>query len=188
MPAPEPIFQLPRCNCIIRPYDPNGDRDVEPLAKAANSPKVAQFMTNRFVHPYTVDVARSWIAQATSASPMRDFAICLPDSDGGVVIGGIGLKMRDDIQYRTMEIGYWLGEEHWNQGIATEAVTAFSDWAFRTFPHLLRLEAGVIAGNIASGRVLDKAGFKREGRQRKAVEKHGVVRDILMHVMFRDER
>lgn len=85
-----------------------------------------------------------------------------------------------------MQIGYWLGEPHWGQGIATDAVRGFSDWAFEHFAHLVRLEAEVFEGNDGSVRVLEKAGFAFEGRQRMAIEKMGDVRDLLVFVRFRE--
>jgi RimJ/RimL family protein N-acetyltransferase len=86
-----------------------------------------------------------------------------------------------------MEIGYWLAETHWGKGIATEALVAFSDWAFDHFTHLLRLEAEVFDGNEASCKVLQRAGYGLEGRQRQAVEKAGVVMDALIYCKFRHE-
>lgn len=175
---PKPILQLR--SCLIRPYNHG---DVQSLAKAGNSLKIARWMRNTFPHPYTTDDARAWILTANSASTLRDFAICLPD--GSAVIGGIGLKAGDDIHYRTMELGFWLCEDQWHKGIATEAVTAFSAWAFDRFDLLLRLEAEVFEGNQASGRVLEKAGFVFEARRQKAVEKLGTVMDSLKYCKFR---
>lgn len=86
-----------------------------------------------------------------------------------------------------MQIGYWLGEEHWRQGIATEAVSAASDWVFGEFGHVLRLEAEVYEGNEGSVRVLEKAGFVFEARSRNAIEKWGVVRDLLVYCKLREE-
>lgn len=173
----EPILRL--SNCLVRPYN---EEDVGSLAKAANNPRIAQWMRNAFPHPYTVEDGKNWISVANTPSPLRDFAIC--QLDGSVVIGGIGLKARDDIHYRTMEIGYWICEDHWHQGIATEVVTAFSNWAFDNFKHLLRLEAEVFEGNPASGRVLVKSGFEFESRQKAAVEKLGRVMDTLTYTKF----
>ena len=176
--SPKPILRLR--SCLIRPYD---EGDVDSLAKAADNPKIAQWMRNTFPQPYTTDDARSWISIANSASPVRDFAIC--QLTGPAVIGGVGLKARDDIHYRTMEIGFWLSEDHWHQGTATDAVTAFSKWAFGRFDSLLRLEAEVFEGNAASGRVLEKAGFMFEARHRNAIEKSGVVKDALIYCKLR---
>jgi RimJ/RimL family protein N-acetyltransferase len=157
--------------------------DAQSLSEAANNPKIAQFMRNTFPYPYTIDDARKWISMTTSASPAYDFIICLPDN--ATVIGSIGLKPKTDIEYRTMEIGYWIREEQWGQGIATEALLAFSAWTFETFKHLLRLEAEVFAGNMASGRVLEKAGFEYEARRKWAIEKAGVVMDLMIYCKFR---
>lgn len=176
---PEPILRLR--SCLIRPFD---EGDVSSLAKAANNPKIARWMRNTFPQPYTHDDAKTWISIANSASPVRDFAICDPDDSS--VIGCIGLKARDDVQYRTMEIGFWLSEERWGKGIATEAVAAFSDWGFGRFAALLRLEAVVFEGNGGSCRVLETVGFVFEGRQRMAVEKGGVVLDTLTYCRFRE--
>ena len=177
--SPEPILRLR--SCVIRPYE-QGDAPF--LAKGANNPKIARWMRNTFPRPYTTDDASAWISTANSSSPVRDFGICEPG--GSPVIGGIGLKTRDDIQYRTMEIGFWVREDRWGRGVAAEAVTAFSDWAFGEFKALLRLEAVVFEGNGASGRVLEKAGFVFEARQRRAVEKAGVVLDTLTYCKFRE--
>lgn len=176
--TPSPILRFSRC--VVRPFDQG---DVESLSSAANHPDIARWMRNTFPHPHTADDARAWISKATAAAPTRDFAICTPD--GSAVIGGVGLKARDDIYYRTMEVGYWLGADHWGRGVATEVVAAFADWAFASFEHLLRLEAEVFDGNVGSCRVLEKAGFEFEGRRRKAIEKAGVVLDALIYVKFR---
>jgi len=69
----------------------------------------------------------------------------------------------------------------------TEAVVAFSEWVFKNFPEVLRLEAGVYGLNKGSAKVLEKAGYTYEGTRRKAAYKNGMVMDILMYAMLRDE-
>ncbi|CAG7555246.1 unnamed protein product [Fusarium equiseti] len=169
----ETILQL--TTCTVRPYK---ESDAESLAKAANNSKIARYMRNTFPHPYAIPDAKKWISIANTP-PLHDFAICT--LDGSVVIGGIGLKARDDIHHRTMEIGYWICEDYWHRGIATEVVRAFSDWAFDNFENLVRLEAEVFEGNPASCRVLVKSGFDFEGRQRAAVEKMGKIIDTFTY-------
>ncbi|KAI6775992.1 hypothetical protein HG530_002750 [Fusarium avenaceum] len=179
--ASEHILKL--SNCVVRAYHSG---DVESLAKAANNSQIARWMQNGFPHPYTVKDAEEWISIANTPSPLRDFAICQPD--GTTVIGGVGLKAREDVHHRTMEIGYWIAEDYWHQGIATQVITAFSSWAFDNFTNLVRLEAEVFDGNTASCRVLEKCGFEFEGRQRAAVEKLGVILDTYTYVKLRLER
>jgi RimJ/RimL family protein N-acetyltransferase len=179
--ATRPILQL--SSCTVRAYNQG---DIESLAKAANNPQIARWMSNAFPQPYTIPDAEKWVSIANAASPLRDFAICPPD--GSVVIGGIGLKAREDIHYRTMEIGYWISEDYWYRGIATEVVSAFSNWAFDNFERLVRLEAEVFEGNLASCRVLEKSGFEFEGTQRAAVEKLGNIMDTLTYTKIRQGR
>ncbi|KAF5002127.1 hypothetical protein FGRMN_610 [Fusarium graminum] len=178
--AAKPILQLN--TCVVRSYQ---DGDAESLAKAANNPQIARWLQNTFPHPYTLQDAQKWISIAKAQSPLLDFTVCQPD--GVSIIGGVGLKAREDIHHRTMEIGYWIAEEYWQRGIATKVITAFSNWAFDNFKYLVRLEAEVFEGNMASCRVLEKCGFEFEGRQRAAVEKHGVIMDALTYVKIRLE-
>ncbi|KAB8258489.1 hypothetical protein BDV32DRAFT_139566 [Aspergillus pseudonomiae] len=180
MEAPTPILQL--SNHLIRPYYAG---DVEALAKEGNNPEIARWLRSRFPEPYTIEDAKDWISIANSASPVLNFAISRREDN--IAIGSIGLKARDDVYYRTMEIGYWVGQDHWGKGIATEALSAMTAWAFKSFPHVLRLEAEVYDGNEASQKVLAKAGYQLEGRRRKVVEKKGIVMDTLNFCTFRAE-
>ena len=139
-------------------------------------------MRDRFPHPYTAADADQWIRQATEETPQTHFAIVI----GKSMIGGIGLELGTDIFRRSAEIGYWLGEPFWGRGIATEAVRAITNYAFSTF-NLCRIYAGVFEWNPASVRVLEKAGFMREGRMRKSVFKDGRVTDQFLYAMIRGE-
>lgn len=175
---PKSILLLRKC--LIRSLF---EGDAEALAREANNPAIARWMRNTFPQPYGIDDAAKWISIASSASPVRDFAICRLDNN--TVIGAIGLKPQDDIHYRTMQIGYWLGEDHWHQGIASEAISVFTDWTFEQFKHLLRLEAEVFEGNDASARALEKAGYTFEAEKKKAIEKMGAVMSVLVYCKFR---
>jgi ribosomal-protein-alanine N-acetyltransferase len=158
-------------------------RDVEALCKHANNKAVWRGLLDRFPHPYTETDAERWIAlnHATLTAP-QNFAIEL----GGEAIGGVGLDRRQDVFAGTAEIGYWVSEAHWGRGIGTAAATFIADYGFGTFP-LQRLQAGVFAGNQASVRVLEKAGFTLEGRLRNAVKKQGQVLDLLMYARLRGD-
>ena len=160
----------------IRPLDEN---DIAALVKYANNPRVADQLEDRFPHPYTIGHARRWLAQLKAQDPLTNFAIASPDE----VIGGIGLDLREDVYFRTAEIGYWLGEPFWGQGIATSAVRAMTGWAFENL-NLVRLEARVFETNPASGRVLEKAGFACEGRLRQSVTKQGKTMDQTIYAVL----
>jgi RimJ/RimL family protein N-acetyltransferase len=71
----------------------------------------------------------------------------------GEVVGHVVCFDRDGKR----EVGYWIGRKHWGKGIATEAVSRFlAGVAERP------LYAGVAKGNVASIRVLEKCGFRRQ--------------------------
>jgi [ribosomal protein S5]-alanine N-acetyltransferase len=184
-PLPPPILTFP--HCLIRPYHQS---DAIPMQRLANSPNISRYMRNLFPFPYTAADAESWLQIATvphpdlATLPFRNFAICLPDNQ---YCGGIGLKILGDVESRTLEIGYWIGEPYWGQGITTEAVAGFSRYVFENMPDLLRLEAGVFGGNEASRRVLTKAGYIYEGARRKAGCKNGRVFDIFLYGLLRED-
>ncbi|KAF7591701.1 hypothetical protein BBP40_001214 [Aspergillus hancockii] len=178
---PPPAF-LHLNNYLIRPYHIG---DIEAIAKEANNPQIARWLRNQFPQPYSLEEAKNWVSIANSSSPTLNFAICRQEDN--VLVGSIGLTPKGDVYYRTMEIGYWLGQDHWGKGIATQALSALTRWAFENFGHILRLEAEIYEGNEASQRVLVKAGYELEGRRRKAAEKNGVVLDVLMFATFRPE-
>ncbi|KAJ0093436.1 hypothetical protein Patl1_25343 [Pistacia atlantica] len=78
------------------------------------------------------------------------------------------------------EIGYLLGSKYWGKGIATRAVKMVVDIIFDEWPHLERLEALVDVENVGSQKVLQKAGFMREGVLRKYGLLKGKARDMVM--------
>ncbi|KAI0841480.1 acyl-CoA N-acyltransferase [Hypoxylon sp. FL0890] len=176
---PAPIVTTDKC--IIRPYTLS---DAEPMAAAANFPEISLYMRNRFPSPYTLENSKFWIDFSMKATPMVNFGIFTLDGD---FAGGIGLTPGQDVEYRTWEIGYWVAKHHWGKGIATSALKAFSAWAFKEFPELLKLEAGVFEGNGASMKVLEKANYVREGVRRKAICKKGKVLDQVLFGLLRED-
>jgi ribosomal-protein-alanine N-acetyltransferase len=163
--------------CTVRSFRAD---DAESLAHHANDHEIWINLRDRFPHPYTLADARAWIAHAVSNEEPPSFAI---DVDGEVV-GGIGLRLNDDVERISAEIGYWVGRAYWGRGIATDAVRAVTEHAFTT-RDLTRVYALPFADNAASIRVLEKAGYVREGLLRRSAIKHGIVRDQLMYATVR---
>lgn len=152
------------------------------LPKYANSRRVWLNLRDRFPHPYTEADAQSWIAAVGEESPPTHFAIVV----GGEAVGGIGIHRQADVHRLTAEIGYWLGEPFWGRGLATQGLVAATQYAFRELD-LVRLFANVFQHNPASCRVLEKAGFVREGILRRNVIKDGVILDSYLYGKLRDE-
>ncbi|ONM10200.1 uncharacterized N-acetyltransferase p20 [Zea mays] len=103
-------------------------------------------------------------------------AICLgsePRPVGAVSVSPTGDPCR-------AELGYVLARAHWGRGVATAAVKRTVTAVFGEVPGLERVEALVDVANLASQRVLEKAGFTREAVLRKYGANKGVVRDKVM--------
>ncbi|KAF2236228.1 acyl-CoA N-acyltransferase [Viridothelium virens] len=181
-PFPPPsIVTLPN-GITIRPY--HSTADIAPSAHHANNPHIAQWMTNSFPHPYTVESAQNWISSLKlSEARQMNFVIAKDDA----LIGGIGLKPMTDIYASTMVIGYWIGEEFWGQGIGKQAVKAFTSWTLQEFPEVERIEAEVNDGNVGSEKVLLASGYALEARLRKRVCKNGVFHDVKFFAILRED-
>ena len=77
---------------------------------------------------------------------------------GSELMGAIGIRR----ETHGLELGYVLAQRYWSYGFMVEAVAAVVDWAF-TEPSVFRVGAVCDVDNLRSARVLEKAGFEREG-------------------------
>ena len=84
------------------------------------------------------------------------------------------------------ELGFWLGEAFWGRGVMTDAVSLFVPWAFPTIRSDTHLCARLFSYNVGSARVLEKAGFLREGLLRRAVIKEGRILDEWLYACVRE--
>ena len=139
---------------VMRP--PHGD-DIPELAELANNRRIAEMLA-RMPHPYGEAEARSFVA--ASAKPRAAGAVyAVTNADSGAFLGCAGLEANE----RGLELGYWIGQPHWNKGYATEAAHALVDLAFRaTDIAALNVSCRVI--NAASRRVIHKCGFQYAGQ------------------------
>jgi RimJ/RimL family protein N-acetyltransferase len=163
--------------CTIRPW---AATDADSLQRHANNRHVSMHLRDRFPFPYEMEQARTflgWIAKQPSPTV---WAIEV----NGEAAGGIGIELHTDVERVSAEIGYWLGEAMWGRGIATEALRAVTAEAFKRFD-ITRLYALPFADHAASVRVLEKAGYLREGHLRRSAIKEGKVRDQLLFAAYR---
>ena len=100
----------------------------------------------------------------------------------GHVVGTIGFLWIDR-EHNAAEIGYSLTEELWNLGLMTEALRAMLRFGFETL-HLNRIEAQFDVRNAASGRVMSKAGMKKEGVLRQRLYNKGEYIDVELWSML----
>ena len=170
-------MRLSLSKCIVRPW---AEADAASLQRHANNRNVSMHLRDRFPYPYEMEAARTflgWIAR--QASP----TVWAIEVDGEAA-GGIGIELHTDVERVSAEIGYWLGEPVWGRGIATEALTAVTAAAFERF-EITRLYALPFADHVASVRVLEKAGYTREGHLRQSAIKDGKIRDQLLFAAYK---
>src|SRR5271167_187038 len=157
-----------------------GKSDLDALVRYANNAKIAANLRDQFPHPYTRSAATAYLAEVRSAEIETSFAV----EYEGEAVGGIGFKLGTDIARLSAEMGYWLGEPFWGRGLTTRAVLAASEWAFDNYK-LTRIFAMAFSHNVGSMRVLEKAGFEREGILRRSAIKNGAVLDQVLYAKVR---
>jgi ribosomal-protein-alanine N-acetyltransferase len=154
-------------NLVLRPWQ---KPDAQQLAAVANNRNIWNQVRDALPSPYTVLDALQWIAHVEKQQPPMQFAMVYD----GKVAGSIGATPKTDIEKRTAEIGYFVGEPFWGKGIATEAVRLLVEY-LSAQTELVRLESLVFEGNKASMKVLEKNGFRLEAIHEKAAYKNHVL-------------
>jgi ribosomal-protein-alanine N-acetyltransferase len=100
--------------------------------------------------------------------------------ESGAILGGLTLSNIRRRAALSASLGYWMGAPHAGKGIMSRAVPVLCRHAFRVLG-LERIEAACLPENAPSIRVLEKAGFRREGFARGYLAIAGVRRD---HITF----
>jgi RimJ/RimL family protein N-acetyltransferase len=150
----------------LRPFT---EDDVPALAAALqNDPEIDRW--TRIPSPYTEEHAREFIATTDE----RAFAVV--DQKSGELLGGIGARLHDE---GVVEIGYWVRADARGRGVATRALVLIARFAV-TELGARRIQLTTDPANVASQRVAEKAGFRREGILRSLHEFKGRRRDAVM--------
>lgn len=155
--------------------------DAQSLTENANNRNVWINLRDTFPHPYIFENAVEWLSFITNIEDKTIFAI----EHNGKAIGGIGYHPQEDVQRFSAEIGYWIGEEHWNKGIISEVLPEFCDFIFNT-TEIIRLYAFVYEWNAASSKVLEKSGFTCEGILKKYAFKDGKFLDAFLYAKVKN--
>lgn len=173
------MLRTPRL--LLRPLQV---RDSGALVANLNNMAIAQTLL-RSPHPYTEQDALSFIHVAMDSRALgmwMQSAIELCAS--GALIGSIGLTLTEE--FMRADVGYWISEAHWNRGYATEALRAVIDFGFSQLG-LIRIQANHFSDNLASGRVMQKAGMTCEGLKRKYFIRFGQPRDVVFYGILRED-
>lgn len=141
--------------------------DIPALVQYANNPAISARVLN-IPYPYGEPEAVfriSYVLQGFRQKTRYVFAIILQSQE--ILVGEAGLHL--DSRQPMAQLGYWIGEPFWNQGIATEAVQAVLQFAINKL-NLETIFATCDEDNIASIKVLEKCGMKRKGSQGKVLQ------------------
>lgn len=145
--------------------------DIDVVAPAFLDPRVGG---EAGLPPVAADVLRGMLHDQLPM--LRDrgtlAAYVIEDAESGRLLGGANLSRFDPLR-DVVEVGYWLFVEARGRGVATNTVRAMVDHAFAN--GIVRVEAHVRVGNVASERVLERLEFEREGVKRRLL-RHGGVR------------
>ncbi|WP_026692064.1 GNAT family N-acetyltransferase [Peribacillus kribbensis] len=135
---------------------------------------------------YTLETKRKYISDSIKQreeDKSYSFGIFLKDH--GILIGDVSLFRVARGPLQRCLLGYSLDEEYNGRGFTTEAVSIAVDYAFNRLK-LHRIEAGVMLSNPGSMRVLEKAGFQREGIEKKGVKINGQWEDHQIFALLSD--
>ena len=158
--------------------------DVEPVTLILQNKAIAD-TTARIPYPYEPHMAKQWFQTHEDnyqAGKSAIFAIRIRSSNR--LIGTISLVI--DQQCDRGELGYWIREEEWGQGYCTEAGKVVIQFGFEQL-NLNKIKAEHMTRNKASGEVLEKLGFKKEGHLKQHFKKWGVYEDVAVYSLCRCE-
>jgi RimJ/RimL family protein N-acetyltransferase len=140
-------------------------------------------------YPYSLEHARSFINSShrdfESSLKAVNFAILYknnPEGDSSLV-GIISLK-NIDLDNKKANLGYWIGELYWGNGIASESVALVINHAFSVLG-LEEVYAYVYSENKASMRVLEKNGMTKKGEVSEHSKKLGRYQNTTKFVIKR---
>jgi len=156
--------------------------DAKDLAAVLSNRNILNNLRDGLPYPYTEDDAADYIEAMLSADENDTFAYAI--TKDGKVIGSIGAFRQSNIHRQTAELGYYLAEDCWGQGIMTEAIRQVCREIFEN-TDILRIYAEPFSYNTGSRRALEKAGFRYEGLMRRNAVKNGKVVDMALYSLTR---
>ncbi|QQR36731.1 GNAT family N-acetyltransferase [Devosia oryziradicis] len=145
---------------------------VPDIARLANNQRIYEVMA-RLPFPYTEADARFFVEEIVPSQDETCYAI----TRDGVFMGIVGLTYHGD---SAPQLGYWLGEEYWGRGFATEAACAVVAAAKAAGVPALRSRA--LVGNAGSRNVLRKTGFAEIAHETETINNLAGRQLVLMHL------
>lgn len=163
---------------LLRPFQLS---DAQRVSELCNNYNIYR-STLTLPYPYPIDCAISWIqTHEDNFNNNKSYEFAIADLSTNELYGAIGLTHNHT--HRNGELGYWIAEEHWGQGYATEATKAITVFAFSE-KHYHKVYARYFASNPGSGRVMQKSGMMQEGILLQHVYKEHKFEDLILYGML----
>lgn len=136
-------------------------------------------------YPYPLDSAISWIrTHEDNFNNNESYEFAITDKNTNELYGAMGLT--NNKIHKNGELGYWIGEEYWGNGFATEAAIAVIEFAFSE-KHYHKVYARYFASNPGSGRVMEKCGMEKEGLLLQHIYKENKFEDLIYYGIVNTE-
>ncbi len=165
-------MQLETTRLILRPPQLS---DADTIFRYVSDYAIARTTLN-IPHPYPRAAVDEFITRMNEAhAEQRGFTFAATLRTNGALIGMCGIH--PDTRFDRAEIGYWIGLPFWRKGYASEATRRLIDFGFSDL-QLQRVFATYFATNIASRRVMEKAGMTYEATVRQHIKRLGVYHDL----------
>jgi RimJ/RimL family protein N-acetyltransferase len=159
----------------------DGDVALRPLVEA-DAPAIAAAVRDPLV-PYYTSIPENYTeAHAREFIGRGGNNYAIVDAETDELLGVVGFLAQD---HSRAHFGYWVGKEARGRGVATRALRLLARWAVEEHG-FARLQLIVEPENLASIRVAERAGFRREARLRSYIELRGARRDVYMYALLRE--
>ncbi len=159
--------------------------DTTAIQNAAVARDIADTMIS-LPHPYPTGEAERYVTrQLADRDAGRSATFTIAQKDNERFCGLVAVR-EIDREHSQGELSFWLAVEAWGRGYMTEVIQAVVRYGFVGIG-LNRLYAYHMLRNPASGRVLQKNGFKQEGLLRQRVRKWGQFEDVALWAILRQE-
>jgi len=144
-------------------------KDAKDLVNQINNINVSKWLLV-VPYPYTMKDAKWYInkCRKKKKKPITSYSFSIELKAKHEIIGGMGIS-KIDYEQGTADIDYWIGEDYWRQGYASEGVRRLINYSFNTLK-LRRLTIPPFATNRGSNGLAKSLGFTYEGKLRQVAK------------------
>lgn len=165
---------------LLRPLR---ESDAKTIYMFARDPEVQRYTL--LPSPYRPSDSRRYVRMSRSKKWVgKCIARAIVPKPGKIIAGVISLDLNGE--NRRCYVGYWLARPFWGRGLAKESLQLMLQLAFETLG-MNKVTSSVMHPNVRSFKLLEWAGFKPEGRQRRQILKNGEWYDELLYGLLKEE-